>query len=444
MFWSFKTFGTLEFGDSEGVSGLLSQLNAIDAVPPMLALLFFLGAVGKSAQAPLFVWLPDAMAGPTPVSALIHAATMVTAGIYLLCRLSNLFMAAGWALTVVAWTGVLTALLAGLIALRQNDIKRVLAYSTISQLGYMFLACGVGAFGAAIFHVVTHAFFKALLFLGSGAVIHGLGGEQDLRKMGGLKEFMPRTYRSMQFGALALAGIPPLAGFFSKDEILASVFGGHHYALWILGVITAALTAFYTSRMITLCFLGPSRIEPGVQPHEAPPLMATALSVLKWLSALGGLALGIELLGWLPLHHFVEDSIAPTPVHVGKFTLVILMLLAIAIAVFFWRLGKRWYLGDGQQLSQIELTAPRFSQAILNRFGVDEFYDRVVVNPLRQLAAVCSKLDLGVVDGFYNFMGHGVIFMGNTVRFLQTGVVHAYVLWFLVGAAVVLALTVGG
>jgi len=321
MFWTWSQYGTLDH------VALKVALVGVAAVPALLALGYFVGATGKSAQLPLFVWLPDAMAGPTPVSALIHAATMVTAGIYLLCRLSPLFVLAEGVLDVVAWVGALTALFSGLIALRQRDIKKVLAYSTVSQLGYMFLGCGVHAFSSAAFHVVTHAFFKALLFLGAGAVIHALHGEQDLWKMGGLKRQLPKTARVMKIGALALAGIPPLAGFFSKDEILGAAFNagmhGHvdKFVLWGVGVVTAALTAFYSARLIALCFEGESRLAPDEHPHEAPAMMAIPLQVLAVLSVIGGLGLGIEAVGWMPLHHWLAPSLdsAPDGAHPSAF-----------------------------------------------------------------------------------------------------------------------------
>ncbi len=441
MFWAFWSFGTLSHET-------LASSVAGQAVSPWLALCFFLGAVGKSAQAPLFVWLPDAMAGPTPVSALIHAATMVTAGVYLLCRLSLLFAHAGWALMVVAIVGAFTALLAAVIALRQYDLKRVLAYSTISQLGYMFLACGVGAFSAAAFHVTTHAFFKALLFLGAGAVIHGLSGEQDLRKMGGLKKSMPRTYRSMWFGALALAGIPPFAGFFSKDEILGSAFAGGHYVLWSVGLVTAALTAFYTARMMTLCFHGSSRLAEGVHPHEAPPLMGVALSLLKWLSLFGGLALGVEALHFRPLHEFLRPVLDPAAEvlaieHLSVSTMVVLLALAAALALAMWTLAKHWYLGDRQVLRRWELAAPAVARWIAHRFYVDEAYHAAIVRPLGALSRLCRNLDTHGVDGLFRGCARSAAGMGSVVRLLQTGVVHAYALWFLVGVVVFLWITVG-
>jgi NADH-quinone oxidoreductase subunit L len=444
MFFTWREFGTLDLAE------LPAAVQAAGAVPPLLALGFFVGATGKSAQIPLFVWLPDAMEGPTPVSALIHAATMVTAGVYLLCRLSPLFAAAGWALEVVAWTGAATALVAGLIALRQRDIKRVLAYSTVSQLGYMFLACGLGAFASAAFHVVTHAFFKALLFLGAGAVIHALSGQQDLWKMGGLRAHLPRTASAMRFGAFALAGIAPFAGFFSKDEILGAAFarglagGGTGFALYGVGLLTAALTAFYTARLFVLCFEGESRGDTHAHPHEAPAPMAFALRVLKWLSLAGGLALGIEAAGWMPLHHWLEPELAAPPAHhLPPLLAALLMALALGIAVLSWRLASRWFRGDFAVPRTLEMSAPRLAAAIAARFGFDELYDRAVVRPLRAIAEIALHFDQRVVDGFFRGCAQAAALLGTLVRMVQTGVVHAYAFWVLAGAAWLLWLAIG-
>jgi NADH-quinone oxidoreductase subunit L len=455
MFWTWKTFGTLEYGTSVtgGHPALLAALRATAAVPALAALAYFLGAVGKSAQLPLFVWLPDAMAGPTPVSALIHAATMVTAGVYLLCRLSPLFVVADYALHVVAWVGAATALFSALIALRQRDVKRVLAYSTVSQLGYMFLACGLGAFSSAAFHVVTHSFFKALLFLGSGAVIHALHGEQDLWKMGGLKHALPRTASAMKWGALALAGIAPFAGFFSKDEILGVAFAQGYagerasFALWGVGVVTAALTAFYTARLVALAFEGEWRGAKDVHPHEAPAPMAFALTVLKWLSLAGGLVLGVEALGtvgvhWTLLHDWLEPTLAKSPgeVEAALPTLLpwALMTFAFLLAVLSWRVAKNMFRGDFAAPRALELSSPRLANAIANRFWVDEVYGALVVRPLRATAALCLDFDRRVVDGLFRGLANVAAFLGTVVRLLQNGVVHAYSFWFLVGAAFLL------
>ncbi|MBL8843447.1 MAG: NADH-quinone oxidoreductase subunit L [Planctomycetes bacterium] len=442
MFWTWKLYGTLGHGEMKPI------MAAVTAVPPLLALGYFVGACGKSAQLPLFVWLPDAMAGPTPVSALIHAATMVTAGIYLVLRLSPLFVAAEWALDVVAWTGAATALFAGLIALRQRDIKRVLAYSTVSQLGYMFLACGLGAFGAAAFHVITHAFFKALLFLGAGAVIHALHGEQDLWKMGGLKHHLPKTARAMTAGAFALAGIFPFAGFFSKDEILGVAFAQGYagdpsrYVLWGMGVLTAALTAFYTARMMTLCFGGTSRVDPHLHPHEAPAPMAIALQVLMVASIVGGAALGFEALHWMPLHHWIDPVLAapPHPTHLPPALNWGLMALAMMIAVLAWRIGAKWYGGDFAPARQAELTAPRFAKLLQGRFFVDELYALLIVRPLRFVAELCLEFDRRVVDGLFRGAGSFSALLSTTVRLAQNGVVHAYAFWMVVGAVLLLTL----
>jgi NADH-quinone oxidoreductase subunit L len=440
MFWTWSQYGTLDH------AGLKAALVGVTAVPALLALGYFVGATGKSAQLPLFVWLPDAMAGPTPVSALIHAATMVTAGIYLLCRLSPLFVMAGWVLDLVAWIGAGTALFAGLIALRQRDIKKVLAYSTVSQLGYMFLGCGVHAFSSAAFHVVTHAFFKALLFLGAGAVIHALHGEQDLWKMGGLKKQLPKTALAMKIGALALAGIPLFAGFFSKDEILGAVFAqgmhGHvdKFVLWGIGLVTAALTAFYSARLIALCFEGESRLAPDVHPHEAPAPMAIPLQVLAVLSVVGGLALGVEVLHWQPLHHWLASSLATAEEvpELPAFYSWSLLILASFVAILLWRIGSSWFRGDFAAPRRAELLLPRFAKLLAGRFYVDELYDRVVVRPLRGVAELCLEFDVRVVDGLYRLAASTSALLATGVRILQNGVVHAYAFWFIVGAALFL------
>jgi NADH-quinone oxidoreductase subunit L len=306
----FSALGTLKFtevGPAIEAGGFTAETAAFGTMS-FIALLFFIGATGKSAQLPLYVWLPDAMEGPTPVSALIHAATMVTAGVYMVARSSALYVLAPKTMLIVAIVGALTAIFAATIGLVQHDIKRVLAYSTVSQLGYMFLACGVGAFWVAIFHLYTHAFFKALLFLGSGSVIHSMSGEQDMRKMGALKSKIPITYKTMLIGSLAIAGIPGLAGFFSKDEILWQSWSSHHQLLWVLGFATAGMTAFYMFRLMYMTFGGESRVEPDVahHVHESPPTMTVPLMVL---------AVGSILAGWIgtpvvfgPLHEALPAS----------------------------------------------------------------------------------------------------------------------------------------
>lgn len=305
MFVLFLTFGTLNFQEINNLVPANPELMWLAPIT-MGTMFLFIGATGKSAQIPLYVWLPDAMAGPTPVSALIHAATMVTAGVYMIVRLNPLFLMAPNTLMVVAIIGALTAVLAATIGMTQWDIKKVLAYSTVSQLGYMFLACGVGAFGAAMFHLMTHAFFKALMFLGSGSVIHAMHEEQDIRKMGGLRKYLPITHLTFFFGWLAIIGIPPFAGFFSKDEILWMSFHSPygHQALWAMGAVGAAITAFYMTRLMCLTFWGKSRVPASVHPHESPISMTIPLIVLGLLSIVGG---------WVGVPHVIGEALGGIP-----------------------------------------------------------------------------------------------------------------------------------
>jgi NADH-quinone oxidoreductase subunit L len=397
----------------------------------VVCLLLFGGATGKSAQIPLFVWLPDAMAGPTPVSALIHAATMVTAGVYMVIRLHFLFDHAPAALAVIAWIGALTALLAATIAVAQADIKKVLAYSTVSQLGYMFLGLGVGASGAALFHVVTHAFFKGLLFLGAGSVIHGLHGEQDMQKMGGLRRHMPGTFWTMLVGTLAIAGVPPLSGFFSKDEIIWGAFSGPHAVpvLGVVGYVVAFLTAFYMGRMFFLTFFGKERFDHHhVHPHESPASMLVPLVVLAILSAVGGF---IDIPA--EVHHVVGVHEAEPAAPLG------LLLLAAAIAV--GGLGLAWYCYV-REPALPELAAERFAAlyALLrDKWRVDELYDAVVVRPVFALAGAGARFfDPYVVDGIVNGTARTVGALSSSWRRLQTGNLQHYALSFLVGAVVLL------
>ncbi len=347
MFFIFAAFGSLNF---DTVFAGASSVSRNNNTMVWICLLLFLGATGKSAQIPLFVWLPDAMAGPTPVSALIHAATMVTAGVYMIARCSILYAAAPAALTVVAVVGAATAVFAATIGLVQNDIKKILAYSTISQLGYMFLALGVAAFSAGIFHLMTHAFFKALLFLGSGAVIHAMHEEQDIQKMGGLKKYLPVTYRTFLIGALAISGIPPLSGFFSKDEILWNAASSEQGAwlLWLVGVLGAVLTAFYMFRLVTLTFEGEPRFdEHRIHPHEAPKSMTVPLIILAGLSVVAGLA-GIPHAN--ALEHWLDPVFAPAQMKLlasepGNAGLeIILMAVSVSAAAAGIFAARRLYL----------------------------------------------------------------------------------------------------
>jgi NADH-quinone oxidoreductase subunit L len=397
MFLIFFTFGTLDFGPVMAAAAQVPVESGWSGPLTLIALFLFIGACGKSAQIPLYVWLPDAMEGPTPVSALIHAATMVTAGVYMVARSSAIYAHAPNALFVVAVVGALTAVLAATIALVQNDIKRVLAYSTVSQLGYMFLACGVGAFAAGVFHLMTHAFFKALLFLGSGSVIHAMGGEQDMRAMGGLKKSLPWTHRTMLVGCVAIAGVPPLAGFFSKDEILWSAFkvGGYGQIVWIMGFVVAALTAFYMFRMYHLTFGGTFRgtEEQAHHLHESPRSMVLPLQVLAVGSILAGLV-GIPAVLGEPLHipnvfeHFLHPVFAdahhtlaevftrPVPGHGMELALmaasVLVGLGGIAVAWLFFRRHPEI---PGRIVGRLG----GVHRLLLNKYYVDEMYDGLFV-----------------------------------------------------------------
>ncbi len=467
-----KAFITNRVGDAFFLAGsflLLQQLGTLDLaaiagstkfeahsgalIPHQLsiaAVCLFLGCCGKSAQWPLFTWLPDAMAGPTPVSALIHAATMVTSGLYLITRLNPLFALEPWVLTLIATVGALTALIGASSALVQRDIKRVLAYSTVSQLGYMFLALGMGAFGAAIFHVVTHAFFKALLFLGAGSVIHGMHEEQDLYKMGGLKRHMPRTYLTFVAGSAALSGLPLMSGFFSKDEILAHAFahGGWGFVLWGIGIAAAAMTAFYTWRMVALAFFGAPRFGAHVHPHESGMLMVTPLMVLAVLSVFGGL-LGLpavfhvpHLLGqWLDpvlsrgnallsAHH---GGVLPHLSHNGEWAL---LFLGGALAMTFAYVGFLSF-RDGPQMEQrAHERRPALSAWLGAAWGIDLFYERCIVGPLRLLSFVVSVVvDAFAIDGLVNGSAALVREIARSARGLVNGKLASYALWMVGGAA---------
>jgi NADH-quinone oxidoreductase subunit L len=374
-----------------------------------IAICLFIGACGKSAQIPLYVWLPDAMAGPTPVSALIHAATMVTAGVYMVVRSNAIYHLAGGISMVVAIVGATTALFAATIAIAQNDIKKVLAYSTVSQLGYMFLAAGLGAYTAAIFHVMTHAFFKALLFLGSGSVIHAMGGEQDMRKMGGLKKHLPHTGRTYFIGALAIAGIPPLAGFFSKDEILHNAAASHHWILWAVGIFTAALTAVYMFRSYYLTFEGRFRgtHEQEHHLHESPSIMTGPLYVLAAGAVVAGLV-GIPKLltfGFLPENvfgHFLQPVVGVHEAHhVTPGLEWGLLGVALAIAFGGWLLARRIYGGErGLAADQaFESRLPAVHRTLANKYWVDELYDATVIRGFWAACRSLFRFDAGFIDG---------------------------------------------
>jgi NADH-quinone oxidoreductase subunit L len=439
---AFVRFGSLDFREiAESVAPLAPEtaFGVISAI----TLLLFIGATGKSAQIPLFVWLPDAMEGPTPVSALIHAATMVTAGVYMIGRNAALFSHAPQTLAIVAIVGVATALMAGTIALVQNDIKRVLAYSTVSQLGYMFLAMGVGAYGAGIFHLYTHAFFKALLFLGSGAVIHALGGEQDLRRMGGLKDQLPITYWTFLIGSLAIAGVPGLAGFFSKDEILFWTFAGGHPLLWTIGLLTSLLTAVYMFRLMFLAFHGDKGDRGdhteghGSHLHDAPPAMAIALIVL----AVGSVVAGYAGLGGR-FEDFLEPSFAVgTAETAGDAGLEITLMAASSIvAIAGVGLAVYFFLKRRDAADRLAERFAGIHRVLERKYYVDEIYDTVVVQPIQVVSTngLWKGLDVRVIDGAVNGVADIVRGGGESLRRLQTGSVRAYAASLFLGVVMVL------
>jgi NADH-quinone oxidoreductase subunit L len=440
----FATFGTLSFaGVFERAGAELST-----GMATAIGLLLLVGAIGKSAQIPLYVWLPDAMEGPTPVSALIHAATMVTAGVYVIARSAAIYEMAPFASTVVATIGAITAIWAASIAMAQRDIKRVLAYSTISQLGYMFLAVGATAYVAGIFHLMTHAFFKALLFLGAGSVIHAMSDEQDMHKMGGLFGRMKVTAITMGIGTLAIAGIPPLAGFWSKDEILASAFerGGWFSVLWIIGLITALMTAFYMSRQWVLVFLGEPRWDDEAHPHESPKVMTIPLIVLAGLSIVGGL---INTPLGTTLEHFLEPSFELVQLQhppEGWLMFAILAGLSVLAGVVGVSVGLLTYRQPMQRWRRFEEAFEPLWGTWEQAYQVDDIYGRVIVAPGKKLADVSAfGVDVGIIDGAVNGVGRLVREIGQRARPLQTGYVRNYGVLFLGGALVIVIwLVVGG
>lgn len=480
MFMVFQTIGSLDFDAILGNLDLFTG-NAVF----WIGLLMLVGATGKSAQIPLFVWLPDAMAGPTPVSALIHAATMVTSGIYLVTRLSEMFILSPEVMLIIAVIGGLTAIVAATIALTRNDIKRVLAYSTVSQLGYMFLALGAGGFTAAMFHVVTHAFFKACLFLGSGSVIHAMehvesglrreGKEvhfdsQDMRFMGGLREYMPSTYRTFLIATIAIAGIPPLAGFFSKDEVLMHAFsagygeyaGALYFLLWSVGIVTAFLTAFYMFRLTFTTFHGTFKLPKKLREaagsekflHESPSVMTIPLWVLGIASVLGGF-LGVpnfiietftgETANVNLLHEWLHTIAADSAIVMGKALEWVLMLLAVGIAAAAIWLAYRLYGNDQQEESDLKI-AGRFGglyQIWQEKYKIDELYEGLIINPIATFSErVLAVFDMKIVDGFVNGIAGTVRLFGSLFRYIQNGVTTNYALYLIIGVIIVLTMMV--
>ncbi len=449
MFLMFAYLGSVDFAR---VSNVAAGGGVPAGILAAICLLLFLGACGKSAQIPLYVWLPDAMAGPTPVSALIHAATMVTAGVYMIARSNVLYRLAPEAMMVVAIVGGLTALFAATIGLRQFDIKKVLAYSTVSQLGFMMIAVGVGAFAAGIFHLVTHAFFKACLFLGSGSVIHAMSGEQDIRNMGGLKDKIPQTFRTFAIATYAIAGLPLAAGFFSKDEILVSAwstpfFPGVGKLVWLLGTLAAFCTAFYMYRLVYLTFYGKFRgtHEQEHHLHESPPSMTVPLWILAILSIFGGLLSLPHALwhGWSLssfLHPIMPALNGVPEIELHLSTELMIAAVSTAIAILGWWTARSLY--KEKQLAAdvaFEQRAPALARALENKWYVDELYAAIIVAPLAAISRFFWKGIDAIIDGLAAILGYAVRGFGEIMRFFQTGNVRNYALMFFIGVIVFVA-----
>jgi NADH-quinone oxidoreductase subunit L len=489
MCLTFVTFGTVDFRELAVKVAPMAPEMATFGTLSIITLLFFVGATGKSAQIPLYVWLPDAMEGPTPVSALIHAATMVTAGVYMIGRNAELYSHAPQTLQIVAVIGAATALMAGTIGLVQNDIKRVLAYSTVSQLGYMFLAMGVGAFAGGIFHLYTHAFFKALMFLGSGAVIHALHGEQDIRRMGGLRKELPITYWTFLIGALAIAGVPLLSGFFSKDEILYQTYSTGHTVLWVIGAVTSLLTAIYMFRLVFLTFHGERAAAGhghdahghgahghGGHLHDAPPAMAIPLVVLALGSVLAGyVGVPHALGGDNRIHGFLESSFHPAAAgtashgpaaagepathapaeaapgaasahapaadaHAAEQTELTLMGVSSAIALLGIGIAAWFFLFNRALADSIASSFAAVHRTLLNKYWIDELYDATVVQPVKWASdhVLWKVIDVWIIDGIVN--GVGVFVRGSAalLRMVQTGSIRTYAASLVLGVVLVL------
>jgi NADH-quinone oxidoreductase subunit L len=438
VFLMFAYFGSVDFAR---VSNIVAAGGHDQWLLTSICLLLFLGACGKSAQIPLYVWLPDAMAGPTPVSALIHAATMVTAGVYMVARSNALYRSAPDAMLVVALIGAITALFAATIGIRQWDIKKVLAYSTVSQLGFMFIGVGVGAFTAGVFHLVTHAFFKACLFLGSGSVIHAMSGEQDIRKMGGLRAKIPITYWTFLIATIAIAGFFPFAGFWSKDEILGAALSSPYipaaarYLIFALGTVAAFCTAFYMFRLVFLTFFGDFRgtHEQEHHLHESPPTMTIPLVVLAVLSTVGGLALVWRhtLAHWLaPIYPEIAGRAAEFEIENEYFLMGVATVVA---ALGTWLAYARFYKRGLAADAAFEASAPAVARGMENKWYVDEFYDATVVRPLERISQFLWRGVDAVIDGVIGLGGYMVAAIGDLLRFFQTGNVRNYALMFFLG-----------
>lgn len=448
IFTLFFYFGTVEF--AELAARMPLEAETLWTGPITLACLFlFIGAMGKSAQIPLYVWLPDAMAGPTPVSALIHAATMVTAGVYMIVRLNAVYILAPNVMMIIAIVGALTALLAASIGMTQWDIKKVLAYSTVSQLGYMFLGVGVGAFMPALFHLMTHAFFKALMFLGSGSVIHAMNEEQDIRKMGNLKKFMPITHITFVIGWLAIIGMPPFSGFFSKDEILYYAFSSPHGSafLWVVGVAGAVMTAFYMTRLMALVFWGKSRVPSDTHPHESPLTMTIPLIVLAVLSGVAGF-LGIphaigDVFGHLPniLEHWLDPRLVSLNMEqTSKILDFSLMGISVGLAGISAAYAYDSYTKKPERIEKFTSRFPKLYQAVEGKFFVDEFYFGKIINPLISLSKdLWVYVDVNFIDKITYWSSDFVRSSADAFKSTQNGNMQSYAMYITVGVVVILS-----
>ena len=449
LFLIYKNFGSLEF-DKVFLSAANRGIGNPDIVA--ITLLLFMGAIGKSAQIPLYVWLPDAMQGPTPVSALIHAATMVTAGVYMISRCYILYLLAPFTMEIIAIVGVITAIYSASIGIVQNDIKRVLAYSTISQIGFMFLAVGVGAFSSGMFHLMTHAFFKGLLFLGAGSVIHSLSGEQDIRFMGGLKNYIPVTFWTFLVAVLAITGIPGFSGFFSKDEILWNAFSRPEGSpvLWFIAILCAGITSFYIFRLFYLVFLGESRIHQDKlhHIHKSPPIMTIPLIILAFFSFIGGyIGLPHSLGGknsfeefLKPIFGFQQKLIKFNPEEEFPLSLeYFLMLISILIILIGWSIVHNVYLKKPETAERMANRFPNVYKLLFNKYYVDEIYHKIIVNPFMKISDVFWKIfDVKIVDGAVNLTAQVILSTGDKLKRIQTGYIQEYALSLILGAVIII------
>ncbi len=430
----FNNFGTLNYTYIFSHAGTLSVSMAT-----IITMFLFVGAVGKSAQFPLYAWLPDAMEGPTPVSALIHAATMVTAGVYMVARSHVLYSLSPISGEIVASIGALTAFFAATMALTHTDLKRVLAYSTVSQLGYMFMGVGIGAYWAGIFHLMTHAFFKGLLFLAAGSVMHAMNGVLDMRKMGGLMKKMPHTGVVFIIGALAISGIPPLSGFFSKDTILSDALKFNHPIIWFVGVVTAFMTAFYMFRLVFLTFFGKSRVPEGHNPHESPPVMIVPMWILAALAIAGGLV-GLETAGGIPVENFLSSTLGAPPAAIVAVNDNLLLTISVLMGIGGIAVAWLMYIAKPSLPAKLAHSVKILYLGCKNLWWVDQIYDFLLVKPLWWVSHnfLWKIIDVKLIDASVDDVGYLGTFTGKTLRLFQNGFINSYVTWVSLGVVVML------